>query len=446
MKIKLLPILTGLFITTATMTSCLKSDTPDFEYVSDANIYVFNIDTIYGKTYNFSIDQANGLIFNQDSLPVASDTIINKILIKEISTRGASVSHNGEFIALTDSIDLTGPFELNTKSITGEHAKTYTVNVNVHKQDPNLLEWVTMDQEIPANFKDINKVTVSLGTSVFVYAENGDAYKLESHKAGSWNNITTSGIQVDENNKIKNVVKENDILFLLAGTKVYKSNDGVNWEGIATNLEIETLLAVRNGNPYAMTRSNGTLKFCYFDNQQNTWLEGENVPNNFVKENLSSAPFQGNHGQNTSSMLMGSGIVGATNLFAWTSNTGKTWTKLSDNINKAPCPLLDNPIMFRYNDMMYTLGKREVIVVVEDDKKKEENEKPEEVKKIVYRLFTSVDGINWQLAPSKEQLKEEVYDKVIESVTVDENNYIWFTCKDESKIWRGRLNHLGFDK
>lgn len=448
MKIKLLPILTGLFITTATMTSCLKSEKSDFVITSDANIYAFNIDTIYGKSIFFSIDHVNGQIFNRDSLPVSADTIINKMRIMEIRTAGATVKHNGEFISSTDSVDLSKPYELKTESFTKEHQKEYIVTVNVHKQDPDLIDW-TEKASLPEEIRNDKKFTTSLGASALVYTENGKLYKLESHNSSNWTELTPAGFTINEQNSIKSIIKEDETLYMQVGTEVYSSNDGVAWNKLATNFPIETILSIYNKNIFAIASQDKRF-FCTLNTIENSsvWEEGNEVNNNFLQDNYSSAYYVGSHSQNTASMVMGTS-ANDTFRYAWMSTTGKSWNKLTDNINSSPCPLLDQPIMFSYNKRLYTLGKQEITVLVKKDKEEgdtEENTKPEEVKKIVYQIYTSVDGINWKLAPKKQQLLEDINDKVIESVTVDSNNYIWFTCKDEVGIWRGRLNHLGFDK
>ena len=62
------------------ITSCLDDDN-NIEYSPDATIHAFALDTAGLGSYKFTIDQLSREIYNEDSLPVHADTIIDKILI-----------------------------------------------------------------------------------------------------------------------------------------------------------------------------------------------------------------------------------------------------------------------------------------------------------------------------------------------------------------------------
>ena len=87
MRIKFLSVIASFLIVSFALSSCLDSD-DNYEFSSDATIHAFGIDTIHGKHYKFTIDQLKRLIYNRDSLPVGSDTIIDRILF---DTRGVAV-------------------------------------------------------------------------------------------------------------------------------------------------------------------------------------------------------------------------------------------------------------------------------------------------------------------------------------------------------------------
>ena len=63
------------------ITSCLDDDN-NIEYSPDATIHAFELDTTGLGNYKFTIDQLKSEIYNEDSLPVHADTIIDKILTK----------------------------------------------------------------------------------------------------------------------------------------------------------------------------------------------------------------------------------------------------------------------------------------------------------------------------------------------------------------------------
>ena len=91
MRIKFLSFIASFFMVSFVITSCLDDDN-DIEYSPDATIHAFELDTIYGISYKFTIDQQKGEIYNQDSLPVHADTIIDRILIKTLTTASGVVT------------------------------------------------------------------------------------------------------------------------------------------------------------------------------------------------------------------------------------------------------------------------------------------------------------------------------------------------------------------
>ena len=99
MRIKFLSVIVSFLIVSFALSSCLDSD-DNYEFSSDATIHAFGIDTIHGKHYKFTIDQLNRLIYNRDSLPVGSDTIIDRILIDTMTVTGWITSGSPTHVGL----------------------------------------------------------------------------------------------------------------------------------------------------------------------------------------------------------------------------------------------------------------------------------------------------------------------------------------------------------
>ena len=83
MRIKFLSFIASFFMVSFVITSCLDDDN-NIEYSPDATIHAFELDTTGLGKYKFTIDQLKSEIYNEDSLPVHADTIIDKILIKTL--------------------------------------------------------------------------------------------------------------------------------------------------------------------------------------------------------------------------------------------------------------------------------------------------------------------------------------------------------------------------
>ena len=84
MRIKYLSFIASFFMVSFVITSCLDDDN-NIEYSPDATIHAFELDTTGLGKYKFTIDQLKSEIYNEDSLPVHADTIIDKILITKLA-------------------------------------------------------------------------------------------------------------------------------------------------------------------------------------------------------------------------------------------------------------------------------------------------------------------------------------------------------------------------
>ena len=141
MRIKFLSVIMSFLLMSIAISSCLNSD-DNYEYSSDATIRAFGLDTIKkGIYYKFTIDQLKREIYNVDSLPVGSDTIIDKILIDTLDITGWVTSglQDTLFNNLTDSVDFREPITLKVHAADGVTTREYKITVNVHTQDPDSL-------------------------------------------------------------------------------------------------------------------------------------------------------------------------------------------------------------------------------------------------------------------------------------------------------------------
>ena len=156
MKIKFLSFIASFFMVSFVITSCLDDDN-NIEYSPDATIHAFALDTAGLGSYKFTIDQLSREIYNEDSLPVHADTIIDKILIKTLTTASGVVtmkdkSGNDSVLNINDSIDLRKELIIkvwSTEALAGispNQTKEYKIKVNVHKHDPDSLRWKYMDK------------------------------------------------------------------------------------------------------------------------------------------------------------------------------------------------------------------------------------------------------------------------------------------------------------
>ena len=169
------------------ITSCLDDDN-NIEYSPDATIHAFELDTTGLGKYKFTIDQLKSEIYNEDSLPVHADTIIDKILITKLTTASGVVtmkdqSGKDSIINIADSIDLRKPIKLkvwSTEALAGtspDQTREYTISVRVHKHDPDSLRW-----NYVANISNSESIkeqkTVILGENILTYSVVDNVLKV----------------------------------------------------------------------------------------------------------------------------------------------------------------------------------------------------------------------------------------------------------------------------
>ena len=156
MRIKFLAIIASFLFVSIAISSCLDSD-DTVELSSDATVHAFGIDTVYGKHYKFTIDQLRRKIYNQDSLPIGADTIIDRILIDTFtvsgwitsrdemnSISGDTIFNRADSVNLTKAINTENGMKFKIHAPDGFTVNEYSLEIRVHKQDPDSLVWDKM--------------------------------------------------------------------------------------------------------------------------------------------------------------------------------------------------------------------------------------------------------------------------------------------------------------
>ena len=194
MRIKFLSFIASFFMVSFVITSCLDDDN-NIEYSPDATIHAFALDTAGLGSYKFTIDQLKSEIYNEDSLPVHADTIIDKILITKLTTASGVVtmkdqSGKDSIINIADSIDLRKPIKLkvwSTEALAGtspDQTREYTISVRVHKHDPDSLRWNYVAKI--SNSESIKEQkTVILGENILTYSVVDNVLKVYIAQKGT---------------------------------------------------------------------------------------------------------------------------------------------------------------------------------------------------------------------------------------------------------------------
>lgn len=446
MRIKFLSVIVSFFLVSFAVTSCL--DTEEIEYSPDATIHAFALDTVHGVNYKFTIDQFGpdgvGLIYNQDSLPVGSDTIIDRILIKTLTTAsGIITAKNAEgqdtLFNYSDSIDFRGtmekPMRIKVWAADMQYTKEYTISVRVHRQDPDSMNWTKMTDNF-ANYSGYQK-SVILGEDILVYTSNTTAYKSSGdviNKGRSWTQVSVTGLP--ENIKLSSLIAFGEKLYATNGEKVYVSSDGASWS-LATDLnkngKVEMLIAPfpkNEGNLLDISGIAGIINngsqstFAISNSEATTWnISPEEVGSDFPLDNLSATSYLNATGIQTIAVMGNNRNASDTTSVAWSSQDGLLWIPLKTSSTTAYCPKLDKPSFFYYGNAFWAFGGKSETI------------------------YTSEAGLAWYKADKKIFLPTEFKDRGNNySTVVDKDNFIWviWSNGDANEVWRGRLNKFGF--
>ncbi len=442
MRTKFLSVIASFLFLSLAFSACLDSE-DNYEFSSDASVYAFGIDTIHGKYYKFSIDQVNRLIFNQDSLPLGADTLLDSIVVDTFTVSGTVTSGQLDTVfSIDEPVDLRGAINndegLSFKiyALDGLSTRIYKLLIRVHKQDPDSLTWNEMTASVgnllPATPLLDKQKSVMLGNDLLLYTyPNGVLSVLKTSTENpdqyQWSALTVTGLPkyVD----MSTVVNCADQLYVttLSGD-VYSSADGVTWnkqEGLSGG--VVTLLAAFPETLVGIKQIKGVNYYCTANvtasSSEVTWTQGDAVADGFPTKKIYSTVFTTDNGVEKA-VLVGMSSTENDYTTPWFSMDGLNWGSLATS-SDFKCTIKKNPTIIHYADMFYALG---------DD---------------LQTFYSSEVGIAWQPVENKFMLPSEVKGKKHYSITIDKHNFIWLIiggeAEGENRVWRGRLNRLGFE-
>ncbi|BEG99838.1 DUF6242 domain-containing protein [Bacteroides sedimenti] len=446
MKINILSILVSIFVASLTFTSCLKSDgvssfetDPTIKSFSFDSIRIDSIKSAVGKDYPFSIDQIGtgdtALIYNTDSLPVNSK--ISKVKINLTTAGGITYQKNGKDTIwnTTDTLDFTRPvcFTIHAYNSNGTTIKKiYKISINVHKQDPDSLNWGINPYYTGTGIIGKQKSLI-LNNKIYVFNDDGSAQiKVTSsamNDGKSWSNLQAiAGINGKAD--YSSVTSFNNSLYLVSEGNVYSSTNGISWSLVSSlSDKVKTLLVSFDGRLTGIKGVGSETRFCVTTNGQ-TWENGEVVPAEFPKSNISatSYPLKTNANIHRAILVGDNSALGSADTIAtpWSSFDGKDWAALKTDAGY--CPKTNNISIIYYNNQFYTFGGSG--------------------QNGFKTFYESKDARVWTKVKEKVCFPVSFTGRGDYSYVVDNNNFIWViwskTAQTNDEIWKGRINSLGF--
>ena len=391
-----------------------------------------SVSTVTLSTYKFYIDQLKGEIYNPDSLPVGVDA--RKLVCSVSSSYSGTLviksmtSDTLSYFSTSDSIDFTQPREVYMYSSSGNYYRKYTIKVNVHQEQADSMAWVKMPACNLLQQMTAAKAVVC-GDRVFVFGNaSGKTIAVSTADGTTWRKATFSDGRTFSADAYNSVLVNDGYIYIADQGAVLRSTDADTWDVVAEQTGIKRLVAASRYRLYGYA-DDGRL-MASTDNGA-TWTAAT------VDADLSLLPtadvsgFSFTMKSNTDAdrvIIMGT-AQGTASIWGKVDekpdgSENQTWTYYDvagDNVHQLPA--FDTMTSFVYDEAAYTFG-------VEDGDLK------------VYR---SEDGcITWYEDTLVTLDENIVVAPGKYTVCADSKNYIWVTSLGNGKVWRGRLNRLGW--
>ncbi len=190
----------------------------------------------------FSIDLQHAVVYNADSLPKGTkvtDLIpvisYSQYITEATITMTGGEKRSGEINYLknpNDSVDFTGDVKLSITSSAGNR-RTYTLKVNVHKEEPDSLWWGdTSIGTLPSRTgSPVEQRTVMMRDKVVcLVREHDGSYTMSLTEDPSAQEWTRRGVSLGFTPRVRTFTACDNAMYMLdSDGKLYTSADGADW-------------------------------------------------------------------------------------------------------------------------------------------------------------------------------------------------------------------------
>lgn len=401
-------------------------------------------ETGVGSSYQFFIDQKQGLIYNPDSLPMGSIVTGLKTSLKAQGTvyfeNRRQNADQYPYFAWTDedTIDFTNPVKLRVVSPDKSFIRYYRVTVNVHTQNPDSMKWSSFS--VP-EFQDMLAVkAVQHEDSLYViysreYSTGSSAVRL-SPSTGSYTELTLSGLPV--NSDIAGLASFHGKLFALYESSLYESSNGADWSECSTNVTLTGLASI-TGRVQSDTLLWGfTENGAVYSSDGKDWTAVPEISGQLSHVSYMSYSLPTNKNLYRS-VIAGINAAGKSEIYTKISDSDRWQKVMLSEHSDLFLPALYGLTVIRYDGSLFAFGGQSADGSVEAYK----------------GFFQSLDnGITWRYCdryceefntwnnfmqlPAELQQAKPLYF----SALVDNTNTIWIFPSENGVVYKGCINRL----
>ena len=383
-----------------------------------------------GSTVEFTIDHANGLVYNTDSIPYGTD--VDRVLVN-VTADGYVyyLKENGEAASVEDSIDFTSPVMFQVKSYDEQFIRNYMVSVNVHQVDPKQTEWTQIATNFPTDFLFAEQKSFVKDGHLIIWGKDADGvyYTASAVIANTlaWNIVPCRGIEGVAD--VVSVMLVGNVFYMTADAGIYSSVDAISWTLVDTSVVPLILLAVEDSIAWGMS-CDGFVS----SSDMAKWDAIGQQPAKAIGKGVASfcQPLRTND-KIKRTIFVALPEAPDTCAQVWSKlTTEKDWVQVEPKgSNVYGCPNLKDLAVIYYAGNMYAFGGESV-----------------GNRKVQLEPFSACyesrdNGVTWKKNENSFSLPKEIEGHLSESSfsAVTDGEYVWLVWSN-GEIWRGRWNGL----
>ena len=391
--------------------------------------------TIDCSTFRFSINQATGEVYNVDSLPYA--TRVDKLVVSMQLSGYAQIyvkeTETFEGFTSSDSLDFSYPRTLRITSTDTEYYRDYVVSVNVHKVQPEKMEWkkyVLAETILPQR-------AIEYKDEMCLFGENendGTRVLAQSPLAGAPSWSVAPLVSLPATADLSTIQLFDGALYVVAADGVYVSDNAVEWSQCYA---CDGALAIVGASDIDGKMWVATANELLFTTDGVNYESAGAVPAGFPLYGVSIASYTLKH----NSKIVRYMLVGYDNeamegdAVVWSRlSTENVWTKYENENNTFRCPSLKGLTMLRYDDFLYAFGGEGVA-------------QGENVGAFTSFYISRDNGITWKTPEGfYQRVPADLQgDNAPFAATVDSGNVMWIVRGGKKPlVCKGIINRLGF--
>lgn len=399
--------------------------------------------TFAGSSFPMTINQRTATIENLDSLPVRTNV---SAVLATVTFQGSLAWRKADLTGLEDttwttynskdSLDFSDSLHFAVVAADSRSHRIYTVKVNVHQQRGDTTVWNALGEASALDTLGARKA-LCWNNQLVVLGENASGkltyvqHPLET--TGDWVSVPTTGT---ENAQISTLQQQGNMLYLSTTLgQVLQSSNAVNWTEapyatrsglVLAGASDERLYALADGK---LLSSDGT----------DEWTEEEldDSESNLPVAQLSMLNYSQTDGQQK--LLLIGEKTGERDAQVWSKTWGTSgeqsakWMYYVPNrADKHRLSVKENLNVVMYDDGLLAFGGASL----------DGNHLAMDSV-----LYSPDHGISWKPYFNDDMEVDTAIQEAAQAAqyitsAVDEDNFLWVVV--DSKVWRGRINRLGF--